>query len=520
MQARPPTRAQQVVLQNVHSDVGHAHRVEDLHHRVAEAAHGQLLGALDESHHLRRGVVGLLLAGGLAGCGEHSQGGSLGGGWRRRACSRTRRLAPPAAGRPRQRACLVLIDELVDGGAQLGGEARAGGAGGHGGCSQGTQRGTVLRPCQRPGPRRPPSTSAAAWIAANLEHYLPTRTWAHLRPHGRPPPLLPAGWASCTPLLEPPVRPAGRQARGERQLHDDQGVVRGWSGAGGLARWAWALVVIRGTGGGRKNLLQVLQQGGNAGPKLATKSVCVWEARVGNANHPALPRPICAQRRPQLSNRWFRAPPQGTSPPGAAAAAMQPSCLLAAEAPAALGRPSPNKLRLAWPASGRARQQQQHRRGVVSQALGSRDEDDLAGVSRRGSAAGPLRVFSPLQEEVQLSTAGLEELVGASVLGSLDPSDSAVSISTIMAPVAADMETMRQNLRTVVGQRHPLLLAAADQIFSAGGKRLRPLLCLLVARATYPLSGLRCEAGAGARAGAASGVCVAGWVGWGRCGRA
>jgi all-trans-nonaprenyl-diphosphate synthase len=42
----------------------------------------------------------------------------------------------------------------------------------------------------------------------------------------------------------------------------------------------------------------------------------------------------------------------------------------------------------------------------------------------------------------------------------------------------------------VVGKRHPLLRAAADQIFSAGGKRLRPLIVLLVARATYTMHGL------------------------------
>ena len=51
----------------------------------------------------------------------------------------------------------------------------------------------------------------------------------------------------------------------------------------------------------------------------------------------------------------------------------------------------------------------------------------------------------------------------------------------------ADMEQMRMNLRDIVGRKNPLLLAAADQIFGAGGKRLRPVLVFLVARATAQL---------------------------------
>jgi geranylgeranyl pyrophosphate synthase len=50
---------------------------------------------------------------------------------------------------------------------------------------------------------------------------------------------------------------------------------------------------------------------------------------------------------------------------------------------------------------------------------------------------------------------------------------------------------MNENLRNVVGNRHPMLMAAADQIFGAGGKKLRPMLVFLVARATAQLAGLR-----------------------------
>merc|ERR1719258_961244 len=63
-------------------------------------------------------------------------------------------------------------------------------------------------------------------------------------------------------------------------------------------------------------------------------------------------------------------------------------------------------------------------------------------------------------------------------------------IVKITAPVMADMEQMRMNLRDIVGRKNPLLLAAADQIFGAGGKRLRPVLVFLVARATAQLEGL------------------------------
>ena len=66
-----------------------------------------------------------------------------------------------------------------------------------------------------------------------------------------------------------------------------------------------------------------------------------------------------------------------------------------------------------------------------------------------------------------------------------------VSSSEILAPVRADMEQLTVNLKNVVGQRSPLLNAAADQIFQAGGKRLRPAIVFLVARATIELVGLR-----------------------------
>ncbi|KAK9820317.1 hypothetical protein WJX72_008844 [[Myrmecia] bisecta] len=60
-----------------------------------------------------------------------------------------------------------------------------------------------------------------------------------------------------------------------------------------------------------------------------------------------------------------------------------------------------------------------------------------------------------------------------------------------MAPVRKDMEIMNQNLLSIVGNRHPMLMAAAEQIFGAGGKKLRPAIVMLTSRATCHLSGLR-----------------------------
>lgn len=63
-------------------------------------------------------------------------------------------------------------------------------------------------------------------------------------------------------------------------------------------------------------------------------------------------------------------------------------------------------------------------------------------------------------------------------------------IEDIMAPVEHDMTEMNKNLLNVVGERHPMLKAAAQQIFGAGGKKLRPMLIFLVSHATAQKAGL------------------------------
>jgi all-trans-nonaprenyl-diphosphate synthase len=42
----------------------------------------------------------------------------------------------------------------------------------------------------------------------------------------------------------------------------------------------------------------------------------------------------------------------------------------------------------------------------------------------------------------------------------------------------------------LIGAENPVLISAAEQIFGAGGKRLRPALVFLVSRATAQLAGL------------------------------
>lgn len=101
--------------------------------------------------------------------------------------------------------------------------------------------------------------------------------------------------------------------------------------------------------------------------------------------------------------------------------------------------------------------------------------------SRHAQRVPPMRVIVPARTEV-VSTAPAAAV-------SLPTTD---LLSGIVAPVKHDMEQLTQNLKDVVGNRHPMLRAAADQIFGAGGKRLRPVIVFLVARATAELMHLRC----------------------------
>nr|YP_009313926.1 Prenyl transferase [Hommersandiophycus borowitzkae]SCW22180.1 Prenyl transferase [Hommersandiophycus borowitzkae] len=54
----------------------------------------------------------------------------------------------------------------------------------------------------------------------------------------------------------------------------------------------------------------------------------------------------------------------------------------------------------------------------------------------------------------------------------------------IFSIVEDDLQVLNKNLQSMVGARHPILSAASEHLFSAGGKRLRPALVLLVAEST------------------------------------
>nr|YP_009313723.1 Prenyl transferase [Helminthocladia australis]SCW21977.1 Prenyl transferase [Helminthocladia australis] len=51
----------------------------------------------------------------------------------------------------------------------------------------------------------------------------------------------------------------------------------------------------------------------------------------------------------------------------------------------------------------------------------------------------------------------------------------------IFSIVEDDLNILNKNLQSMVGARHPILNAASEHLFSAGGKRLRPALVILVA---------------------------------------
>jgi len=58
------------------------------------------------------------------------------------------------------------------------------------------------------------------------------------------------------------------------------------------------------------------------------------------------------------------------------------------------------------------------------------------------------------------------------------------SVTSLFAPVEADLRILTENLKNLVGARHPILYAAAEHLFGAGGKRIRPAIVLLISRAT------------------------------------
>ncbi len=58
------------------------------------------------------------------------------------------------------------------------------------------------------------------------------------------------------------------------------------------------------------------------------------------------------------------------------------------------------------------------------------------------------------------------------------------SATSLFSPVEADLLILTENLKNLIGARHPILYAAAEHLFDAKGKRVRPAIVLLVSRAT------------------------------------
>lgn len=58
------------------------------------------------------------------------------------------------------------------------------------------------------------------------------------------------------------------------------------------------------------------------------------------------------------------------------------------------------------------------------------------------------------------------------------------SATSLFSPVEVDLRILTENLIQLVGTRHPILSLAAEHLFGAGGKRLRPAIVLLMSRAT------------------------------------
>ncbi|ARV62315.1 solanesyl diphosphate synthase [Nostocales cyanobacterium HT-58-2] len=56
--------------------------------------------------------------------------------------------------------------------------------------------------------------------------------------------------------------------------------------------------------------------------------------------------------------------------------------------------------------------------------------------------------------------------------------------TSLFSPVEADLQILADNLKQLVGNGHPILCAAAEHLFGAGGKRIRPAIVLLISRAT------------------------------------
>ncbi|KAJ6821615.1 putative solanesyl-diphosphate synthase 3, chloroplastic [Iris pallida] len=113
----------------------------------------------------------------------------------------------------------------------------------------------------------------------------------------------------------------------------------------------------------------------------------------------------------------------------------------------------------------------------------------ILGLSKRHLVLGcrrGARCRVSLAQNVDLRSSGSDLVVGTSTgTGGIS-----VSVASLMEPVSEDLLRLNNNLKTIIGDENPVLVSAAEQIFGAGGKRLRPALTFLVSRATAEVAGL------------------------------
>lgn len=64
------------------------------------------------------------------------------------------------------------------------------------------------------------------------------------------------------------------------------------------------------------------------------------------------------------------------------------------------------------------------------------------------------------------------------------------SATSLFASVEADLGLLTKNLKGLIGAKHPILSAAAEHLFGAEGKRIRPAIVLLLSRATLDSQGM------------------------------
>lgn len=65
------------------------------------------------------------------------------------------------------------------------------------------------------------------------------------------------------------------------------------------------------------------------------------------------------------------------------------------------------------------------------------------------------------------------------------------SVASLLEVVSDDLHILNENLKSIVGAENPVLASVAEQIFGAGGKRLRPAIVFLVSRATAQIADIK-----------------------------